>query len=111
MNALHRASLSISLTWLEAMAALVIPPAVCQALTPTAYHVTDLGTLGGEYSVALGINDSGQITGHSQTTTNANTNAFLWAPTNPNGVSGTMHDLGRRGGQFSAGKTSTAAVR
>lgn len=40
--------------------------------------MTDLGTLGGTESEGLGINGSGEVTGESQTTGNANTNAFLF---------------------------------
>ena len=39
------------------------------AATPPAYHVTDLGTLG--ELVGRGINDSGQVTGSSNTTGDA----------------------------------------
>ena len=36
-------------------------------------------------------------------TTNYEDHAFLWTPTTPNGVSGTMHDLGTLGGTYSSG--------
>ena len=49
------------------------------------YSVTALGTLGGSYSNARGINDSGQVVGYSGTVGNA-AHAFLYS-------SGTMHDL------------------
>jgi probable HAF family extracellular repeat protein len=43
----------------------------------TLYSVTDLGTLGGEYSSAYGINDAGQVVGFSGAATDYR--AFLWA--------------------------------
>lgn len=50
------------------------------------YSLTDLGTLGGNYSGAYGINNSGQVVGYSLLT-NGNTHAFLYS-------NGTMSDLG-----------------
>jgi probable HAF family extracellular repeat protein len=49
--------------------------------------MTDLGTLAGSYSVALGINDAGQVVGRSDTAAGAQ-HAFI---TGPNGVG--MTDL------------------
>jgi probable HAF family extracellular repeat protein len=62
----------------------------------------DLGTLGGISSNGEHINDSGQVAGASTTTGDAETHAFLWTPTTPNGDSGTMLDLGTLGGSYSA---------
>ena len=53
--------------------------------TPT-YKVLDLGTLGGDVSVATGINNNGQITGYSNLPGNQNYHAFVF--------DGTMHDIG-----------------
>ena len=50
------------------------------------YNVTDLGTLGGSFSEAFGINNNGQVTGQAFTTGDASGHAFLW--------DGTMHDIG-----------------
>ncbi|WP_195912195.1 DUF3466 family protein, partial [Candidatus Contendibacter odensensis] len=51
----------------------------------------DLGTLGGTYSWAYGINDSGQIVGGSDTTGNNSRHAFLYD-------NGLMSDIGTLGG-------------
>ena len=49
--------------------------------------MTDLGTLGGDYSFAYGINDAGQVVGYSDTAA-GDQHAFI---TGPNGVG--MTDL------------------
>ena len=53
----------------------------------------DLGTLGGNFSVAKGLNDAGQVAGAS-TTASGDQHAFLWDGT-------TMRDLGTLGGNSS----------
>jgi probable HAF family extracellular repeat protein len=63
----------------------------------------DLGSLGGSSGLGWDINASGQVAGYSDTTGDAAQHAFLWTPTMPNGVSGTMHDLGSLGGTNSDG--------
>lgn len=60
------------------------------------YSIIDLGTLGGAQSAGLGINDAGQVTGVSDTSSGA-THAFV---TNS---SGQMVDLGTLGGSYSVG--------
>ena len=59
------------------------------------YEVVDLGTLGGLYSAAYGINDSGQVVGWSETATGVQ-HAFLWDEKVG------MIDLGTLGGSASS---------
>ncbi len=56
------------------------------------YELVDLGTLGGNSSVALGMNDIGDVVGWSQT--DSGVHAFLWQD-------GQMADLGTLGGRWS----------
>ena len=53
--------------------------------------MTDLGTLGGSYSTAYGLNNAGAVVGKADTETFGQTHAFLWQ-------SGQMTDLGTLGG-------------
>jgi probable HAF family extracellular repeat protein len=55
------------------------------------YTVTDLGTLGGTFSVAGGINNRGWVDGYSTLAGDQSQHAFLWR-------NGTMTDLGTLGG-------------
>ena len=65
--------------------------------------MTDLGTLGGAYAQALGINDSGFVTGNSQTGDAAeSTHAFIWSQRTG------MQDLGTLDGGFSYGTSINA---
>jgi probable HAF family extracellular repeat protein len=57
------------------------------------YTITDLGTLGGDMSLATGINNAGQVVGYSGTGgTDPVTRAFLYASPGP------MVDIGALGG-------------
>jgi probable HAF family extracellular repeat protein len=58
----------------------------------------DLLTLGGTDSFGGSINANGQVAGFSNTTGDAAYHAYLWTPTVPNGISGTMQDLTTLGG-------------
>jgi probable HAF family extracellular repeat protein len=65
-----------------------------------AYTITDLGTLGGSYSSATGLNAGGQVTGFSATGQNTEY-AFIY--------DGTMHSLGSFGGSLSLGQGINAS--
>jgi probable HAF family extracellular repeat protein len=58
---------------------------------PARYGVTDLGTLGGTFSVAFGINNAGGV-GGAAALPNGNVHAFL------SGAGGIKYDLGTLGG-------------
>jgi probable HAF family extracellular repeat protein len=72
---------------------LVILIALCAHTQEVRYTVTDLGTLGGGFSGATAINDSGQVVGNSMNAGNQ-IRGFLWRD-------GMMTDLGTLGGNFS----------
>ena len=61
------------------------------------YSVTALGTLGGSVSEGIAINNAGQVTGDSTTSTSLGQRAFLYS-------NGQMMDLGVLGGSSSFGK-------
>ena len=62
-----------------------------QSAAPSHFAVVDLGTLGGTFSVAYGINDRGQIDGFSTIPGDKATHAFVLNH-------GVMTDLGTLGG-------------
>ncbi len=72
-------------------------PGTTVALAEVLYTVTDLGTLGGSSSTALGINDLGQVVG-SSVTPSGNQHAFVWDSDNG------MRDLGTLGGDWSVAR-------
>jgi probable HAF family extracellular repeat protein len=57
--------------------------------------LVDVGTLGGVYSLANGLNSRGQVVGFSTTAGDETNHAFLWDQ-------GVMQDLGTLGGTQSA---------
>lgn len=74
-------SLVISLGALGALATLVGPAAQGQNSQLSLYNVTDLGTLGGAYSFAFGINNAGEVAGAAATPVQTDgfaATAFLW---------------------------------
>jgi probable HAF family extracellular repeat protein len=75
---------------------------VVVAQTPPLYHLTDLGTLGGNRSEATAINASGQVVGDSATPNDATSHAFLYSD-------GTMIDLGSLGGKLGSDATGINA--
>src|SRR5437867_4086262 len=84
-------TLSIVCSWLL----LVASPGFAQM-----YTVTDLGTLGGSWSLAYGINASGQVVGTSATTGAPDIyHAFRTAPNSP--INPATDDLGTLGGSWS----------
>ncbi len=80
------------------LAALALPTrwaAKEQKQDPPHYTVIDLGTLGGTYSVAGGLSNSGWVEGYATLPGDATFHAFLWRK-------GTLTDLGTLGGPNSA---------
>jgi len=88
-------------TWIVGIslfAALAMPtllgaqePSTTQASRSVRYTITDLGTLGGSFSLAYGINDNGQIDGFSTLPGDAVEHSFVIEK-------GVMTDLGTLGG-------------
>lgn len=71
---------------------LLSTPSFASALS---YSIKGLGTLGGNYSVATGINDNGQVVGFSYATQSSANRAFLY-----DSATG-MQDIGTLGGSMS----------
>jgi len=90
---------SVPVRWRHMTKAALLPAvlllfAAGNAFGAVQYGITDLGTLGGIYSLAYAINDSGQVVGES-VTSNGYTRAFLYSGSGP------MQDLGTLGGASS----------
>jgi probable HAF family extracellular repeat protein len=58
----------------------------------TTWTITNLGTLGGPYGRAQGINNKGQIVGQANVP-DGSLHSFLWLPTPDYGLTAGMHDL------------------
>jgi probable HAF family extracellular repeat protein len=80
---------------LAVAAVMIIACAARGLMAAQLYQITDLGTLGGALSEALGLNNNGQIVGYSDMPGNAPYHAFLYD-------NGAMTDLGTLGGVMSA---------
>ncbi len=90
---MYRLSLRGRLLTALALSALLMAPATHvtrAAPLETVYQITDLGTLGGNFSQPTAINLRGQITGYSFDAA-GDYHAFLWQ-------NGAMHDLGTLAG-------------
>jgi len=79
---------------LTLLCALTAPLSLEAAPNPTAYNITDLGTLGGTFSQAFSINNNGSVVGFATLPGDTALHAFLWR-------SGVMTDLGTLGGPLS----------
>jgi uncharacterized membrane protein len=56
---------------------------------------TSLGNLpGGTHSYALGLNNDGQVVGHTMNSDGTFEDGYLWTPSSANGATGSMIDLG-----------------
>jgi probable HAF family extracellular repeat protein len=78
----------------QARGAAAVPHGIAGRAGTASLRVVSLGTLGGTFSEANGINGKGQVVGSSTTSAGAE-HAFLWS-------GGTMRDLGTLGGPFSS---------
>jgi probable HAF family extracellular repeat protein len=90
--------LIVSISTVSLLVALAAPAELVaqeQNPVPIHYTVTDLGTLGGTFGVAYGINNAGKA-GGGATLANGDQHSFLWTQ------SGGMQDLGTLGGPNSA---------
>ncbi len=98
LSQLSRMTLLAMITMLAGSMVYAQPP------QPAHYTVTDLGTLGGSFSLAYGINNQGQVDGFSTLSGDALLHSFVVK-------NGTMIDLGTLGGPNSlsfAGLNNTA---
>jgi probable HAF family extracellular repeat protein len=79
------------------------PPVANAFLWTKSGGLQGLGTLGGDDSIAFGINSSGQVVGQANASTGAPDQAFLWTK------SGGMIDLGNLGGASSVANAINAS--
>jgi probable HAF family extracellular repeat protein len=79
------------ITILTSLVALIL--SCCPGVLGDLYQVTDLGTLGGTYSLAFGINSSGQVVGSATIAGDAVQYAFIYS-------NGQMTSLGALGGNY-----------
>lgn len=87
-------AVDVSLPTFPALTAMPTMPGLTAMPTSLpAYKLTDLGTLGGDFTYAVAVNDVGQVVGYSKTAA-GETHAFLWQH-------GVMTDLGTLGGNHS----------
>src|ERR1700730_12556699 len=70
---------------------------------PVRYTVRDLGTLGGTFSQAFGMNDKGAVVGYATLPGDTALHAFLWRK-------GEMTDLGTLGGSDSRAYSQALSV-
>ena len=93
-----KSKLSACIAAVTLLAAFAIPvqPAAQQQLKKKfpSYTVTDLGTLGGTFSQAFGINNNGSVVGYATLAGDTALHAFFWRK-------GAMTDLGPLGGPLS----------
>jgi probable HAF family extracellular repeat protein len=89
-RSVQRSSIGFGLALVLGAAVALIATGVARA-APVA-SVVDLGTLGGNYSRALAVSDSGFVVGQSRIAGNARQHAFRWA------ADSGIQDLGSFGG-------------
>ncbi|NTJ43208.1 autotransporter domain-containing protein [Agrobacterium larrymoorei] len=74
-----------------------IPGIGSHAVRVTSDGTQDLGTLGGQYSLASGVSDDGNaVTGYAYTTGNSQVHAFYWTQS-----TNALQDIGTLGGNYS----------
>src|ERR1700680_5144193 len=71
---------------------------------PRRYTVIDLGTLGGPFSQAFGINDKSEVVGYSSLPGDRVVHAFLWRK-------GVMTDLGTLSGKDAGGNSGGFSLK
>lgn len=85
---------SVSLSWcIAATVLMLLASRAVRASASTTYNVIDLGALGGDYSSATAINDSGEIAGQAYTTGDSAYHSALWTNSSTAAI-----DLGTLGG-------------